>query len=164
MKVSDITSIAGENIRAKYIKDNLVVKDYVPYAQKIVVAQHIVNTTMFDKDGHVRFNSPMSYLFYIMKILENWTNIEIDATHLMEEYDDLNKHGLIEELMNMIPESERTEFEVIYHMVEDDLRANELSTKHIFEEAVVKLGNGIGEFVTPLIEQLAKAEGIEVSE
>lgn len=163
MKVSDITSIAGENIRNKYIDDNLQTVDYVPYVEKIVLAQDIVSKTAY-KDGDVHFNSPFAYLFYILKLIERWTNIEIDASKLTEEYDELNKLGLIEKIVEKIPEKERNEFDVIYKMVLDDVERNELSTKYIFEQAIVKLGKGIGEFVTPVIDQLAKAEGVEVSE
>lgn len=157
MKVSDITSIAGENIRKKYIDDNVKAVEYVPYVEKIVLAQDIVNKTAF-KDGDVHFNSPFAYLFYILKLIERWTNIEIDATKLTEEYDALNKLGLVEVIVAKIPESEKNEFDTVYQMVLDDVSRNELSTKYVFEQAIVKLGKGIGEFVTPLIDQLAKAE------
>lgn len=157
MKVSDITSIAGENIRKKYIDDNVKTVEYVPYVEKIVIAQDIVNKTAF-KDGEVHFNSPLAYLFYILKLIERWTNIEIDATKLTEEYDALNKLGLVEVIVAKIPESEKNEFDTVYQMVLDDVSRNELSTKYVFEQAIVKLGKGIGEFVTPLIDQLAKAE------
>lgn len=158
MKVTDITSIATDNLREKYLKENLVVTEYVPYLNKVAIAREIVDKTSFDADGHIRYNSPLTYLCYVLKLIENWTNIEIDTSRLADEYDDLNKTGVLDKIVEAIPESEKSEFDTIYHMVQDDLQANEMSVKHIFEEAVVKLGNGIGEFVAPLVQQLNKEE------
>ena len=62
MKISDITKIATENLRDKYLKDNLKVVDYIPVSQKIAIAKSIVNTAMRDERGELRLDSPSAYI------------------------------------------------------------------------------------------------------
>lgn len=152
MKVSEIVAVATDNLREKYIKDHIEVEKYIPYAEKIVLAQHILDCSAYDKNGEVHFNSPMGYVFYTLTLIKNWTNIEFDDEKIMDEFDALNRLSLIEKIVGMIPESERSEFDIIYHMMLDDIQTNELSMKYVFEKALVKLGKGVGEFVQPVLE------------
>lgn len=155
MKVSEIIAVATDNLREKYIKDHIEVKKYVPYAEKIALAQHILNCSAYDANGEVRLNSPLGYIFYTLTLIKNWTNIEFENDKIMDEFDNLNRLGLIEKITGMIPESERSEFDVIYHMMLDDIQMNELSIRYVFEKALVKVGKGISEFIQPVLEAVA---------
>ena len=157
MLVNDIVKVATDNLRDKYLKDNLVVKDYIPIAEKIAIAKSIANSGMHDKDGEFRIDSPNMFILYTLVKIDRWTNLTIDFTGdtmaVVEQYDELNKLGLLEKIFAMIPEKESAEFDAIYGMVLSDIRENELSTKYVVEKTLTKIGTALGEAINPLLEQ-----------
>ena len=117
----------------KTFKDFLnkhIVTDYVDILKKSVICQGIVKATCYAKDGDrefVKFNRVGQYIFFIMKLIELYTDIEIDGNRLSDQYDELNKVGAINALISAIPESEYNEFYTILNMCIDDMRDNEYS-------------------------------------
>lgn len=121
-----------ESVIENFVKKHIVT-DYVGYIKKNVICESIIEATCKIKDGNttlININSPNRYIFFIMKLVETYTDIEIvvnDNHSLDYYYDELNKIGAIEEIINAIPESEYTEFTTILNMKMDDLRDNEYS-------------------------------------
>ena len=161
MKISDITKIATENLRDKYLKDNLKIVDYIPVSQKIAIAKSIVNTAMRDERGELRLDSPNAYILYTMVKIDTWTNIKIEFN---KQYDDLDRLGLIEKIIDLLPKKDSAEFDSIYGMVLSDVQNNEMSTKYLFEKVVANFGTHFGEIVAPVINALAEKEGISETE
>lgn len=159
MLVNDIVKVATDNLREKYLKENLVVKQYIPITEKIAKAKSIANFGMHDKDGEFRIDSPNMFVLYTLVKIDTWTNLDIDFTgdtmSVDMQYDELNKLGLLEKIFAMIPEKESAEFDAIYGMVLNDIRENELSTKYVVEKTLTKIGTAFGEVVAPLLEQVA---------
>lgn len=168
MKISDITKIVTENLRDKYLKDNLKVVDYIPVSQKIAIAKSIVNTAMRDERGELRLNSPSAYILYTMVKIDTWTNIKIEFDNkdypFDKQYDDLDRLGLIEKIIDLLPKKDSAEFDSIYGMVLSDVQNNEMSTKYLFEKVVANFGTHFGEMVAPVINALAEKEGISETE
>lgn len=159
MLVNDLVNVATDNLREKYLKENLKVENYVPISLKIAKAKSIVRFGMHDKDGEYRADSPNTYILYTLVKIDTWTNLDIDFTGdtmpIDEQYDALDKLGLIEIISAMLPEKDISEFDVIYTMVLNDTKENELSTKYIVEKTIAKFGTAFGEMVAPLLEQLS---------
>lgn len=107
-----------------------IVTDYVSIVEKDALCTHIVESTCYVKEGDkkfIKFNSVGRYIFFVMKLIDIYTDIEIGTDRLDLQYDELNKVGAIGALMDAIPESEYTEFSTILNMKVDDLRDNEYS-------------------------------------
>ena len=115
-----------------FIKKHIVV-DYVGYLQKDAICEGIVRATSYlhdtDKEEHnvVRINSTMRYLFFIMKLIDIYTDIDINNDNIAADYDALNKVGAISVLIQSIPETEYKAFKTMLNMKLDDLRDNEYS-------------------------------------
>lgn len=112
-----------------FIKKHIVT-DYVDYITKNVYCDSIINSTCYVKDGDkklVKFNSATRYVFFNMKLIELYTDIEINADDLIGEYDKLNKSGAVHNIIAMIPDFEYSEFRMLLDMKLDDLRDNEYS-------------------------------------
>lgn len=110
-----------------FIKKHIIT-DYIEYATKCIYCDSIINATCYVKVGEkriVRFNSSTRYLFFTMKVIELYTDIEINADDVLGDYDKLNKVGAIGNLIAGIPESEYSEFYTLLNMKLDDLRDNE---------------------------------------
>jgi len=145
-----------------FIKKHIVT-DYVDFLTKCVYCDNIINATCYIKDGDrefVKINSTNRYLFFTMRLIELYTDIEIDQEKVWEEYDKLNKVGAISTLMNAIPEVEYAEFSTILNMKMDDFRDNSYSVTALF----YNLKNSLSiseEVINSVIEELTKQENNE---
>ena len=100
--------------------------------------------------------------------IDTWTNIEIEFENkdypFDKQYDDLDRLGLIEKIIDFLPKKDSAEFDSIYGMVLSDVQNNEMSTKYLFEKVVANFGTHFGEMVAPVINTLAEKEGISETE
>ena len=112
-----------------FIKKHIVVS-YVPFITKDVYCTSIIKATCYvEEDGRqfVKINSPARYIFCVMRLIDLYTDIEINTKDLVGDYDKLNEVGAITELISGIPDAEYSEFSTILNMKLDDLRENEYS-------------------------------------
>ena len=89
-----------------------------------------MKATCYKKDGERKFvkvNSASRYLFFVMRLIDLYTDIEINQDKVWEDYDKLNEVGAINTLIAAIPESEYSEFSTLLNMKMDDFRDNEYS-------------------------------------
>ena len=118
---------AMENFIKKHI-----VTDYVSFLEKEVTCTNIVNSTtrIIEENREIlKINSSARYLLFVMRLIDIYTDIEIDFTDAkyVYQYDDLNKVGAIDNLIAAIPEREYSEFSTLLNMKLDDFRDNEYS-------------------------------------
>lgn len=115
-----------------FIKKHITT-NYISYLKKVVICEGIINATCRKQDGDrslIIFNTPNLYMFFDMKLIENYTDIElkIDDEHSIDYYyDELNKIGAIDALIAAIPPSEYVEFKTLLDMQLDDFINNEYS-------------------------------------
>lgn len=114
-----------------FIKKHIVT-DYVSFLEKEVTCTNIVNSTtrIIEKNKEIlKINSSARYLLFVMRLIDIYTDIEIDFTDAkyVYQYDDLNKVGAIGNLIAAIPEREYSEFSTLLNMKLDDFRDNEYS-------------------------------------
>lgn len=135
ISVENFIRLYKQNEKAKdktfeeFINKHITTK-YINFINKSVICDGIVNATCHVKDGDreiVKINSTNRYLFFIMKLIENYTDIEFEDEKVSETYDELNKIGAIGTLIAAIPEAEYSEFSTILNMKMDDFRDNEYS-------------------------------------
>lgn len=113
------------------------VRSYVPYVQKIAVCSRIINACWYEKQGvdengivktkRFRRNSPNTYLFFILSLLKEYTDLQVleEGSDNAKDYDTLNEAGLILDMIHRIPTQEYNEFQMVFHMIEDDTKSNE---------------------------------------
>ena len=140
VKTYKATSKAKDKTFEEFIKKHITTK-YVPFLTKEVYCESIVRATSFVNDGNiklVKINSASRYLFFVMRLIELYTDIELpdysnsNGTNLAADYDKLNEIGAINVLLSAIPETEYAEFSTILDMKMDDLYTNEYSTTALF--------------------------------
>ena len=118
---------AMENFIKKHITT-----DYIDFLQKDTICASIIKATTHVQSTDrniVKVNSASRYLLFIMRLIDLYTDIEIDftETNFVKQYDELNKVGAIYVLINSIPENEYAEFDTILQMELNDFRENEYS-------------------------------------
>lgn len=116
-----------------FIKKHIVV-DYIDFLEKEVICTAIVSSTCHIESGDrqiVKINSTARYVIFIMRLIDLYTDIEVDFTdaNYVKQYDELNKIGAINTLISAIPNNEYVEFNTMLNMKMDDFRDNEYSIK-----------------------------------
>lgn len=118
-----------DSVVEDFVKKHITTK-YVGFITKAVHCDNIVKSSCHIKDGDkefVKINSTNRYLFFVMRLLQLYTDIEFKEEDIVSEYDKLNEVGAINELIAAIPEAEYSEFSTLLNMKMDDFRENEYS-------------------------------------
>ena len=131
VKMYTVNSKAKDKTFEEFIKKHIVV-DYVDFLTKTVICDGIIKSTCHIKDGErevIKINSSGKYLLFIMKLIDLYTDIEIDFKDgkYVEQYDKLNKVGAIIVLTEAIPVAEYAEFNMVLNMKLSDFESNEYS-------------------------------------
>ena len=134
--------------KSSFLKNKLKVEKYLPYSDKLIIAENIVKTSSYamtregdalKKTDKIEINSPVRYLLFVMTVVNKYTNITVNFGDVMPEFDYLNKNNLIEVIFNKIGDKEIGEFNTVVEMVLDDFMANKYEFKNYVSEIFSKL-------------------------
>lgn len=148
--------------KSKFLKTKLKTEKYLPYADKIVIAEKIVKSSsyaMIKEDGvlkqtdRIALNSPMRYILFVMSVVDKYTNMEVNFKNIMPEFDALNLNGLIEDIFAKIGTKEVSEFNTVVEMVLNDFMANKYEFKNYVNESLSKISSMV-EKCYPLINNI----------
>ena len=155
--VESYSNFATQNLKDNYLKDNLEITTYVPFVKKVTYAASLAQNTMIDKDtGNVRVSSESNYLFFVRSIIELYTDLEIENNAFYDEYDLLNESGLLDKIMQMIPEKEIAEFKMICDMKKDDIIFNQSTPKAFIGQQVERVSHILGVTLKPVLEKISE--------
>lgn len=136
---------------------------YVPYEMKLTICEKIIESTYYqtvERNGakikKLHINSPAQYMSYCLWLVKQYTNVDIDFKNSLDEFNLLNKYGLLDEFINLIPERELREFRMVLDMVGNDVVQNEYETHAFISNQVERFGELTGVLLKPVIEQLTK--------
>lgn len=159
----------GEKINVKEFVDNYVkagnkticlkkikIKDYVSYGEKAFLAQKIVESTSYDNNRNIKIDSPSRYLLFVYTLLKNYTNLDLSPDFMIEEFDMLNRYGIVDEIIRLIPEKEVEEFNKVLSMTYDDFIANHYEIHGFITNMMQKISNVIDGTSPELINELRK--------
>ena len=154
--VEKYNAIATDRLEEDYLKDNLHIKTYLPFLTKVTLADKLAKVTTLDKDtGNVNVKSDVNYLLFCRMIIEQYTDLQVETEGFYEEYDLLNKSGLLDKIMQMIPEKEITEFKMICDMKKDDLLFNQSTPKAFINQQIERITNIASVTLKPVLDKLA---------
>lgn len=171
-KIEEITKIGVAEFAEHYLKINAKVQgpagrehylksiktvDYVPFTDKLALVTRIVKATTEDEEGTFRQSSPVRYVLLVMEIIKAYTCLDIrSGLEMYEDYDILNKDGLIEEILAVIPDKEYAEFKTLTTMVQDDIIANKYESHVFFTELVTNFIDGADDFMEKVASALSE--------
>ena len=160
MKIFDFiekyNAIATDRLKGDYLNDNLHIKTYLPFLTKVTLADKLAKITALDKDtGNVNVKSDVNYLLFCRMIIEQYTDLQVETEGFYEEYDLLNESGLLDKIMQTIPEKEIAEFKMICDMKKSDLLQNKYENHVFIADQVDRFGTLIGVTLKPVLDKLA---------
>lgn len=158
-KISIDTIIKNYNMRSsdklkrEYLLSVIKVKPYLGYGTKMKLADGIIEVACLE-NGYVHIDSCKKYLLYIYAILANYTNLDIKEDGLLFQYNELDKNGLIEEILSIIPEKELTTFKTILDMKQNDLISNKYENHAFINDKLNEFYIEMHKTLHPLIENV----------
>ena len=159
MKIKELTekynTIATDRLKEDYLNDNLHIKTYLPFLTKVTLADKLAKVTTLDKDtGNVNVKSDVNYLLFCRTIIEQYTDLQVETEGFYEEYDLLNESGLLDKIMQMIPEKEIAEFKMICDMKKDDIIFNQSTPKAFINQQIERITTIASVTLKPILEKL----------
>lgn len=145
-------------ILKKHIKN-----EYIPYEQKADVAKAIVDNAYWktrnngnEEVKYLHIDSVACYMLKCMAIIDLYTDIERQKGDgkMLEDFNTLNKSGILDLIVQNIDQRELREFNMILQMTEDDVIANEFENHAFITKQVERFGTLIGTALSPVISQL----------
>lgn len=116
---------------------SIIVNKYIPFHVKLNVSKRIIENHSLES-GNVKSETGTMYLSFVATVLRLYTNLDISATETDIDYDMLQEHGLVDEILNFIGK-DLEEFRKIFAMCEEDFRTNYLSTPNFIQRQVNKI-------------------------
>ena len=161
-------------LQESYIKENLVIVDYVPFNKKNVLAQKLVDVTTYVHEDYIKddgnigrrktdkihVDSVAEYLLFCRLVIENYTNLTVETSGFYEEYDALKKCGLLDKLMvgtetvaPLIPANETAELRSLVSMKKDDILFNKSEIHNYVDSLVERFGDIIDVLAKPMMDK-----------
>ena len=135
-----------------YLNKNLIITPYVGYLVKELQAKNIVKESSLDDKGHVSINSSKRYILYIYSLIKLYTNLKMEPTDIINDYDMLDSSGLLDEILKRIPEKEKTTFDTMVNMQYDDFMTNYYNIHGYLDNKLKTLYPYIGDSITHLLD------------
>jgi len=172
-------NIATDSLKVKYVKENLEIKEYVPFIEKCTAVERLINATMYQHEDYidttdgstkrrrtnnVKVNSLSQYLLFCRTIIEKYTNFEVETEGFYEEYDELKRCGLLDKLMvgtetilPLIPVGEIAELRSMVDMYRNDVIANYANPQSYIANQVERVSTILSVTLKPVMDRIATA-------
>ena len=176
--VERYNNMANQQLKDRFVKENVKITPYVSFIKKDAYAQLIVDNTTFEQEAYddngvtkyrktdkIRVNSVAQYVQFCRAVIELYTDLEIDEDDkgFINGYDALKSSGLLDILMvgydkadPLIPMSESSEFKTILTMKQSDTQFNETTTQAFISKQTGRISDLANATLTPLVDVVSK--------
>lgn len=154
-KYNDVNT---EQIRESLLQ-SIINPHYINYEIKITICKNIIESSYYKKDRNgnkkLYIDSPIQYLLYCLQIVEQYTLIKVDFDNVVEDFNLLNKSKILDEIINILPEYELKEFNIVLDMVRNDAIQNEYETHAFISNQIERFSELFGHIVKSSIDNLS---------
>ena len=155
--VKSLKNRSSDDARRVYLEGTLAVKDYERYEVVCTICDQIIASSYFTVDGQFKVDSCKKYLLYVSALLNTYTNIKFDENDALGDFNLLQRYGLIDVIINYIPEAQVAMFDSILNMKSNDLMTNYYEPHAFVREQVVKFAPLIHKWIESF---LGAVEGV----
>ena len=137
------------NAVADYIKKELEVRDYVPFAEKRELCVSVLNAcNTKDQSGLIKVDSVSRYIVFTISILSTYTNLEFSSGEdaefdSLDEYDMLCQNDLLNPILDVIG-GEYMTCNNILNMMMSDIEANNNTLENVVATVLGRFSDSIG--------------------
>ena len=172
----------SENAKKAYINQVIKIKPHVSYVARDVVAKQIIDAAHFSFPEGIditnisedelkniekvpKINRSAQYIMSALMLVDLYTNIKIDFVKGAFQYDKLVESGIINYVLENVPESEINEFKMLIDYKYDEYYQKYFSMKAYVDSKLSNLESIIGmltDIITTSIDKISKDKVIDV--
>lgn len=148
MKVQElIKNISNDTFN---LEKSLEIKKYIPIMDKKRFVMDIISECTNDVDDFVVVDRFKMNIYFDMKVLEAYTNLEIadDFDDMISQYDMLCENGVINQIVSLF----KNDYDLLHTVLENVL--DELLVQNSIEAQVVKIANKVNRVITDFGDKL----------
>ena len=150
------------NAIGEYIKKELEVKAYLPFAAKRELCERVLNACNTRSDGGlVKVDSVSRYIIFTLTVISAYTNIEFSAGDAefdsLDEYDMLCENYLLNPILEVIGE-EYTACNNMLNMMMADIEANNNTVEAVLDYNLSKIADSVGGLLDVLAEKVEEMD------
>ena len=148
---------------ADYIRKELEVKKYIPFAEKRELCERVLNAcNTKTSNGLVKTDSVTRYIIFTVSIISKYTNIEFSSGEdtefdSLDEYDMLCQADLLNPILDVIGEEYVTCNNILYMMM-GDIVTNNNTIENVVGHVLGKLGDSVDGLIDVLAEKVEDME------
>lgn len=151
------------NAVSEYLKKELEIKDYVPFAEKRELCERVLNVCNKKNDnGLVEIDSITRYIIFTISIITKYTNLEFSSGRdtkfdSLDEYDMLCQNCLLNPILGIIGE-EYTACNNMLNMMMEDIISNNNTIENVLGIASNKLLDSVDKIIDALADKIDELE------
>lgn len=122
--------------KTNYKLEKHVILKYLPHTKKVALVKGVIDASSYvEVDGKkmYRRNTPTKIFLFSMRLISEYTDIEINNADVVNEYDALVSSGAMDSLLSCIDEKELNILKGLLDFVQDDLETNTRSLVSFLE-------------------------------
>lgn len=148
MKINELLEMYKKNQMIN-LKNVLEVEEYISTPLKRKMCDLVLDSCIEDVNGVLHIDSFDRYILFTIAVISMHTNLEFsidaDGVTSIDEYDELNKIGLIDKIINTF----KTDYEACKVML-DMLTNDRMKNQETLEKKIVQFLNGIAQDIDSL--------------
>lgn len=178
---NEITKRTSDAVKKTYLNKVIKIKPHVSYVQREVIAKQIIDTAHFSipigtdittlTDEEIdnlskvpTINHSAQYVLSALMLVDLYTNIKIDFKQGAFQYDKLVESGVINYVLDNVPESEINEFKMLIDYKYEEYYQKYFSMKAYVDSKLGKLESIISVLTDTITTSLDKIDKDEVKE
>ena len=122
--ISKYNSFRSDEAKKVFLEKTIKTVTYTNFEVVCGYADIIIAQSMFNKNGDILMDSCKKYLLYIYTLIAFYTNINVHANSWTKEFNTICRYGLLDEIIKLIPESERITLDAVLEMKTGDININ----------------------------------------
>lgn len=150
----------GIDEKVEYLKTNLDVKDYIPFADKRELCTAVIDACCTKDGGLIKVDSVSRYIVFTISVISAYTALEFSSGEeydSLDEYDMLCEAGLLNPILALIGDEYATCNNMLNMMMEDVI-ANNNTVEAVLGHELGKLSVSLDSVIDTLKDKVEKME------
>ena len=152
----------GVDERVEWIKKELGVKEYVPFAEKRELCKAVLDACCTKTDGLVKVDSVTRYIIFTISVISRYTNLEFSSGEDVEydsldEYDMLCENHLLDIILAVIGD-EYAACNNMLNMMMDDIMTNNNTVEAVLGHALGKVSDSLDDLIGAFADKVEEME------
>lgn len=155
-----VISKNGIDEKVEYLKKELELKEYVPFADKRELCATVIDACCTKEGGLIKVDSVTRYIVFTISIISAYTALEFSSGEdydSLDEYDMLCEAGLLNPILALIGDEYAT-CNNILNMMMDDVVTNNNTVEAVLGHNIGKVSDALDDLIGTLADKIEEME------